>query len=192
MGVSTTFASAYPLDLANLPSGVSAYYAATDAVGVGYVTVTQKSDEAVAAGTGLLLKGTASETYSIPVAASGTDISSGNLLVGCTSETVLAADATSGYNNYVLVNNSGTAEFQSLVANGATIPAGKAYLQNGTYSAGAKALSIVFEDTATGVDEIAGSKFQVSGAAIYNLAGQRVSQPTRGLYIVNGKKVVIK
>ena len=28
--------------------------------------------------------------------------------------------------------------------------------------------------------------------AIYNLAGQRVAQPTRGLYIVNGKKVIIK
>ena len=26
----------------------------------------------------------------------------------------------------------------------------------------------------------------------YNLAGQRVAQPTKGLYIVNGKKVVIK
>ena len=27
---------------------------------------------------------------------------------------------------------------------------------------------------------------------VYNLAGQRVAQPTKGLYIVNGKKVVIK
>ena len=27
---------------------------------------------------------------------------------------------------------------------------------------------------------------------IYNLSGQRVSQPTKGLYIVNGKKVVLK
>ena len=26
----------------------------------------------------------------------------------------------------------------------------------------------------------------------YNLAGQRVSQPTKGLYIVNGRKVVMK
>ena len=198
----TTFASAYPLDLANLPSGVSAYYAATDAVGVGYVTVTQKSDEAVAAGTGLLLKGTASETYSIPVAASGTDISSGNLLIGCTSETVLGKNSVSGYNNYVLVNNSGTAEFQSLLEHGATIPEGKAYLQNGTYSAGVKALSIVFEDTATGIRSIDNGPLDPEGRltpqeltmddAVFNLAGQRVSQPTRGLYIVNGKKVIVK
>ena len=27
---------------------------------------------------------------------------------------------------------------------------------------------------------------------VYNLAGQRVAQPTKGLYIVNGKKVIIK
>lgn len=198
----TTFASAYPLDLANLPSGVSAYYAATDAVGDGKVTVTQKSNEAVATGTGLLLKGTANETYSIPVAASGTDISSGNLLIGCTSETVLGNNSVSGYNNYVLVNNSGTAEFQSLIANGATIPAGKAYLQNGTYSATVKALSIVFEDTATGIRSIDNGPLDPEGRltpqeltmddAVFNLAGQRVSQPTRGLYIVNGKKVIVK
>ena len=30
------------------------------------------------------------------------------------------------------------------------------------------------------------------GETIYTLSGQRVSKPTRGLYIVNGKKVVIK
>ena len=28
--------------------------------------------------------------------------------------------------------------------------------------------------------------------AIFNLSGQRVMQPTKGLYIVNGKKVVLK
>jgi hypothetical protein len=27
---------------------------------------------------------------------------------------------------------------------------------------------------------------------VYNLNGQRVAQPNKGLYIVNGKKVVIK
>ena len=26
----------------------------------------------------------------------------------------------------------------------------------------------------------------------YNLQGQRVEQPTKGLYIVNGKKVIVK
>jgi len=29
-------------------------------------------------------------------------------------------------------------------------------------------------------------------SVIFNLAGQRVAQPTKGLYIVNGKKIVIK
>lgn len=33
--------------------------------------------------------------------------------------------------------------------------------------------------------------FNVEGGG-YNLAGQRVAQPTKGLYIVNGRKVVMK
>ena len=32
----------------------------------------------------------------------------------------------------------------------------------------------------------------VENGQFFNLAGQRVAQPTKGLYIVNGKKVIIK
>jgi hypothetical protein len=32
----------------------------------------------------------------------------------------------------------------------------------------------------------------VENGQYFNLAGQRVAQPTKGLYIVNGKKVIIK
>jgi hypothetical protein len=28
--------------------------------------------------------------------------------------------------------------------------------------------------------------------AIYNLNGQRVAQPTKGMYIINGNKVIVK
>ena len=46
---------------------------------------------------------------------------------------------------------------------------------------------------ATGINAVNGSEFMINGSDIYNLAGQRVAQPTqKGLYIVNGKKVVIK
>ena len=31
-----------------------------------------------------------------------------------------------------------------------------------------------------------------SDGAVYNLSGQRVSQPTKGIYIINGKKVRMK
>ena len=49
------------------------------------------------------------------------------------------------------------------------------------------------EGETTGINEVQGSGFKVQGSeAFYNLNGQRVSQPTKGLYIVNGRKVVVK
>jgi hypothetical protein len=136
------------------------------------------------------VKGWETSAYNIPVTASAATPAS-NLLVGCIVNTTVAADATSGFNNYVLVNNNGTPEFQSLIDNGATITGGKAFLKNGTYSQAAPSLSIVFENEITGIDDVRSQKEEVKGD-YFNLAGQRVAQPTKGLYIVNGKKVVIK
>ena len=59
-------------------------------------------------------------------------------------------------------------------------------------SASARALSIVFDEEETGIKKIEGAAFDKENGAYFNLAGQRVAQPTKGLYIVNGKKVVIK
>ena len=190
----TTFASAYPLNLSSMTAStgdVAAYYASS--IGDGFVRMTSTESTGVAAGEGLMLKGTSGATITIPVAASGEAIS-GNMLKGCTTSTVLAADATSGYNNYVLVNNNGTAEFQSLVEHGATIPAGKAYLQNGIYSAGVKALRIVFEDNETGVESIEHSPLTIDheAGAMSDLSGRRVSKAQKGIFIANGKKVVVK
>lgn len=44
----------------------------------------------------------------------------------------------------------------------------------------------------TGIEKVTNSQMQNGEQVIYNLSGQRVSKATRGLYIVNGKKVVIK
>ena len=181
----TTFSSAFPLALGSMTAStgeVSAYYA--KAVETNYVKIT-KIDDNVEAGEGLILKGTVGATITIPVAASGSDID--NYLVGCPSETVLSANA----NYYVLVNNGGTAEFQCLDTNGATIPAGKAYLNAGSTNA---RLSIVFDDDeTTGVQELKNSRIEgLKTGNYYNLSGQRVAMPTKGLHIVNGKKVVVK
>lgn len=172
----TTFASPLALDLSSL-SG-TAYYAS--AVNTTSVTMTETAQAAVAAGEGIMLKGNAGDVISIPVVATGTAIS-GNKLVGCTAETVLPVNA----NYYVLVNNGGTAEFQSLEENGATIPAGKAYLD--ATSAGARSLDIVFGD-ADGITAI--DNAQSTGNAMFDLSGRRVAKAQKGIYIVNGKKVV--
>ena len=183
----TTFASAYPLDLSSITAStgtVTAYYASS-IVGDSYVRMTSTTST-VAAGEGLMLKGTVGATITIPVAASGEAIS-GNLLKGCTTSTALSTSES----KYVLVNNGGTAEFQSLAEHGATIPAGKAYLDASI--AGVKALRIVFEDTETGIQTIDNGQLTMdSDAVIFNLAGQRVNKAQKGLYILNGRKVLVK
>ena len=178
----TTFASTVALDLDNLPDGLTAYYAST--VTENSVTLKKATGE-VAAEVGLILAGTANETYDIPVATSG-DAIEGNLLVGCPNGDTL----TENGNQYVLVANADNkAEFQCLEEMGATIPAGKAYLEVPTESIGAR-LSIVIGGETTGIAEVATAGAE--NGAIYNLSGQRISKPANGLYIVNGKKVIIK
>jgi hypothetical protein len=132
----------------------------------------KNSTDIVGAGEGLLIKGTAGEVFTIAKSSSDATFSATNLLVGCTSETVLGTNA----NYYVLVNDgTGTAEFQSLAENGATIPAGKAYLDASTTS-GAR-LSIVFDDATAikTVDAAAKSGVQADGK-----------------YLEKGKIVIVK
>jgi len=45
---------------------------------------------------------------------------------------------------------------------------------------------------ATGIDSIEQAQPVINDGVIYNLQGVRVTNPTKGIYIVNGKKVVIK
>ena len=98
--------------------------------------------------------------------------------------TAKAADASI----YTLQNKS-THGIGMYKYNGTNIKAFRAYLP---YTAPAEggALRIVFDDVTTGIEGIEvndGGK-----TAIYDLSGRRVSRMTKGLYIVNGKKVFIK
>ena len=72
----------------------------------------------------------------------------------------------------------------------ASIKGFRAYFELPTGSA---APSISFEDTTTGITEVHGSEFMVNDSdAVYNLNGQKVQNAHKGLYIVNGRKVVVK
>lgn len=69
-------------------------------------------------------------------------------------------------------------------------PASGAVILN-VSSAAARALTMVFDDSeTTGIFRIENSE-RIDNS-VYNLRGQRVAQPTKGLYIVNGKKVMFK
>lgn len=52
-------------------------------------------------------------------------------------------------------------------------------------------LTLIYTST-TGVNTVKAEAQPVQNRVYYNLAGQRVERPTKGLYIVNGKKIVIK
>ena len=56
----------------------------------------------------------------------------------------------------------------------------------------AKCPGIVIRTDATGIANVAKSQELTANSQYFNLAGQRVAQPTQGLYIVNGKKVIVK
>lgn len=82
--------------------------------------------------------------------------------------------------------------------------ANKAYLETSTdikpAQSGSSRIALVFDDgETTGIQELENSSIEElnhSGnealKAYYNLNGQRVTNPRKGLYVVNGKKVIIK
>ena len=89
--------------------------------------------------------------------------------------------------SYVLTTNN---TFKLVGSNGKAVNACRAYLKaNGSSSVKANSLAVEFLDSETAVQTIGQ---QNSSNAIYNLAGQRLSQPHKGVNIINGKKVIIK
>jgi hypothetical protein len=179
-----TFACPYALDLANLPTGLTAYKAAVSGTTVTFSEVT----EAVKANTGLLLQGDASQTYSIPVAASGSDISASNAFLVNDGGTTFTADGD--YYYFGLIKN--TLTFGLFDPTSVAIPADKAYLKvlKSSIDASSRSLTVSFGEDATGINTVKGESNVAN--SYYNLNGQRVSKPANGLYIVNGKKVIIK
>ena len=91
-------------------------------------------------------------------------------------------------NIYVLNKKSDVVGFYKL-SSGGTIGANKAYL---TYSGGGSSAPSFFGfDETTGIDATLVNSEKVN-SVVYDLQGRKVAQPTKGLYIVIGKKVVIK
>lgn len=74
---------------------------------------------------------------------------------------------------------------------GGLLGAGRVYLPAPDSDA-REFLSFDFEGETTSLREIRNEELGMKNAEYFNLNGQRVAQPTKGLYIVNGRKVVIK
>lgn len=174
-----TYVSEAPLDFSGV-ANLSAYIVTGHS---GNAITTTKMTSTVPANTPLLLSG-AEGDYNIPVAgSSSTDVSANKLKAG--TGAVVASE--SGKTKYVLSVSGGKAAFKKINATDATVPVGKAYLQ---FDETIEAPVFDLDGEATGIKAVENNN--VENNKFYNLAGQQVTQPTKGLYIVNGKKVIIK
>lgn len=180
-----TFSCNKKLDLNTITNGKA--YVATATSGSN-VTLTECTD-IVAAGTGLMIKGTTDDIFTIQITDDDVTYTGDNLLVGLPTGGTVAV-AGSG-NNYVFGwSDPADPGFYLVNSTEPALGAGKAYLHT-TAALGAR-LFINFEDeNVTGIQSIENGKSTIDNA-VYDLSGRRVAQPTKGLYIVNGKKVVIK
>ena len=172
-----TFVSDAALDFSD--TDIKAYTAKVDE---DKVVLTQI--DRVPARTPVVLYKEGGATESIPFATE-TDDASDNQLVRGTGAAV--ESEAGGKLNYVLDNNDGIGFYR---AAGLEVPTDRAYLSVDAPSSEAR-LSIVFAGEATGIKTVDSAKSAVD-SSIYNLSGQRVSKAQKGLYIVGGKKVVIK
>ena len=111
-----------------------------------------------------------------------------NYLEGITTATSVKTLAAEGKSIYVLYND----EFVKTISG--TIPANRSYLPVGMDVNANARLSISFadDDEITAIERIANSQQLKANGQYYDLQGRKVAQPAKGLYIVNGRKVVVK
>lgn len=193
-----TFSSEYPLDFTGI-TAVKAWRITEAADGV--LTTSQVTGK-VPANTGLFITAdTEDASVDVPTVASASAIGT-NMLVGVTSETqifqidgdntnyiltVNKADGTTAATpKFFKVYDDGDATPNETTDDGNTVPAGKAYLQIPTANAARD--FFWFDSETTAVKAV--KQEQKFDGKVFNLAGQRIANPTKGLYIVNGKKVI--
>lgn len=114
---------------------------------------------------------------SIPITSNG--------LIG----TFTAIEAVPQGNDIFVLSSNKLYQVNSAVS----LAANRAYVDKSQITntqATSRTISLAFDD-ATAIENMQVVN-EIANQAIYNLSGQRVAQPTKGLYIVNGKKVIIK
>lgn len=160
-------------------TGIKAYKVSA----VGETSVTLEEITEAPANTPVILE--ASEgSHNLSVVASAASVGTNKLRVSDGTKTTTAEKIV-----YALAKKNSTVGFYKVQA-GVNVPEGKCYIEvNAPTNPAPEFLG--FNGETTGINEVRGKMEELRGK-VYNLAGQRVAQPTKGLYIVNGKKVVIK
>ncbi|MBQ6161034.1 MAG: choice-of-anchor J domain-containing protein [Prevotella sp.] len=177
-----------------IPEGIGAY---TATVANGNVTL-EEVKEIISAGTAVVLKTASklSETtdFSFAVTNETGASAENNMLRGSDEDATINAE---GYKYYMLSLNGASEEnsigfYWDKNSNSGTqlnTKAHKAYLAVPQDAAQAKGYP--FGGDATGVNGVSVSADEKAGE-VFDLQGRRVARPVKGIYIVNGKKIVIK
>ncbi len=165
-----TYYSSYGLDFA--AAGLSAYIAKINEKVASFDPI-----DNAPANTGVLLKG-AKGTYKLPIVTSTTDVTD-NAFLGSVASTQIPAGS------FVLMNGGQGVGFYKTNAE-FTLTANTAYLS----ALPTPARFIALDGETTAIEGIAAEK--TNNGEVYNLQGQRVVKAQKGLYIVNGKKVLVK
>lgn len=149
-------------------------------------TITFSRVQQVPAETGVLLRNPAGAAASnvVPVATGTVAAVDGNKFVGTLTDITVDGD------DCYILNNSATngLGFYKVKSSGSKVGAHRAYLKTGTE--GVRSFIGFSEGDANGIESVGAEAGQ--SMEVYNLQGVRVAQPTKGLYIMNGKKVIFK
>lgn len=188
-GVST-LCSPYNLDFTDAQN-VAAYKAEIDEEN-GKIRLEKVTT--VAAREGVLIRSLSGEavTEDVPASASAFEVNEGNDFIGTLVNINNQASEDEEYRYYILggkKNAEGNMVYGFYLAGGKNIGAGKAYLKV-PKSAAAKFSFFALEDETTGIEDI--HALQHDDTKVYDLSGRRVVKPSKGLYIKNGKKFIVK
>ena len=178
-----------PFGVTSLPANITAYKLTTSGS-----VVSAQSVSSITANEPVLIKATAAGNYAFTNSAE-TDASYSSPYTGYTNGALIGTyySIDADDDNYVLQNGTDGVGFYKLAASSNhVINPFRAYLSGEENPSGARVLKIVFDDgETTGIEDAVKSE-ELKVKSYYDLSGRRVAQPTKGLYIVNGKKVIIK
>ena len=175
----------------HLPEGLNAHYCKTYIAERSVIKVVNISGRVVPANTGVLLSGTPGETFTLTATNKVADNMVDNELVAVVEPTHI--NATDGdYTNFMMKGG----KFIKIADDNALMPAHRAYLPLKTAAisgSNAKEIMLSWDDEeATGIESLTLSQSPMGEGSIYNLNGQKLSAPQKGINIINGRRVIVK
>lgn len=161
-----------------IPAGVKAYYVSAKGA---EATMTAIEAQAIPANQGVILTSESGDAATmVPAAGETAATITGNQL----GHSAGAAKTLTAGEGYILGNGTEGIAFYPCKAG--SLPSNKAYLLGN----GESAIVMNFGNAVTGINTIAAPAS--AKAPIFDLSGRRVVKATKGLYIQNGKKVIVK